>query len=77
MPALAQKILQDALALPSNLRASLADKLLESLNSPTQRKLDLLWAKEAEKRLKELCSGDVSTIPARMVFEEIRKKYGK
>ena len=77
MPALAQKILHDALALPSNLRASLADKLLESLNSPTQKKLDFLWAKEAEKRLKDLRSGKVSTIPANTVFEGIRKKYGK
>jgi len=76
MPALAQKILHDALALPSNLRASLADKLLESLNSPTQKSLDLLWAKEAEKRLKELRTGKASSIPANMVFEEIRKKYG-
>jgi putative addiction module component (TIGR02574 family) len=77
MPALAQKILQDALALPSNLRASLADKLLESLNSPTQKKLDLLWGKEAEKRLKELRTGKASTIPTNTVFEEIRNKYGK
>jgi hypothetical protein len=77
MPALAQKILHDALALPSNLRASLADKLLESLNSPTQKSLYLLWAKEAEKRLKELRTGKASSIPSNMVFEEIRKKYGK
>ena len=77
MPALAQKILQDALALPSNLRANLADKLLESLNSPTQKKLDLFWGKEAEKRLKELRTGKASTIPANMVFEEIRNRYGK
>jgi putative addiction module component (TIGR02574 family) len=77
MPALAEKILHEALALPSNLRASLADKLLESLNSPTQRKLDLLWAKEAEKRLNQVHSGKAPTIPTSMVFEEIRRKYGK
>jgi putative addiction module component (TIGR02574 family) len=77
MPALAQKILHDALALPSDLRASLADKLLESLNSPAQKKLDLLWAKEAEKRLRDIRTGKASTVPANLVFEEVRRKYGK
>jgi putative addiction module component (TIGR02574 family) len=77
MSALAERIINDALALPSNLRASLADKLLESLNSPSQKKFDLLWAKEAEKRLKDIQTGKVSTIPANTVFEEIRKRYGK
>lgn len=77
MPAIAEKILNEALSLPSNLRASLADKLLESLNSPSQKKLDFLWAKEAEKRLKDVRAGKISTIPANTVFEEVRKKYGK
>jgi putative addiction module component (TIGR02574 family) len=73
----AEKIINDALMLPSNLRATLADKLLESLNSPSQKKIDALWAKEAEKRLKDLRGGKVKTIPGNAVFEEIRQRYGQ
>lgn len=77
MAAPAEKIMNDALMLPSNLRATLADKLLESLNSPSQKKLDVLWAKEAEKRLKDLRGGKVKPIPGNVVFEEIRQRYGQ
>lgn len=56
------KILIAALALPAEARAKLADQLLESLDGPDQKRIDALWAEEAERRLREIEEGKVETI---------------
>jgi len=43
-----EETLSVALALPAEARAMLADLLLESLDGPDQKIIDLLWAEEAE-----------------------------
>ena len=45
------KLIEEAISLPVEIRAQIIDKLLESLN-PSQKEIDKLWAKEAEKRVK-------------------------
>jgi putative addiction module component (TIGR02574 family) len=77
MTAIADKIADEALTLPVDLRAALVDRLIESLNIPSQKQLDALWAKEAEKRLKAVKQRKVNTIPGELVFNEIREKYGR
>lgn len=47
---------------------------LESLN-PTKKKIDELWAKEAEKRVEDIRTGKVETIPGEEVFKDIRDKF--
>ena len=42
-----------------------------------QDKIDRLWAKEAEKRVKEIESGKVKTISGDKVFEEINNRLTK
>ena len=59
MNALAKKIAEDALALPEDDRAALADVLLRSLKTPAGEEIDRLWAEEAEKRVKEIEDGTV------------------
>ena len=76
MATIADKIVDEALTLPVNLRAALGDKLIESLNIPSQKQRDVLWAKEAEKRLKTVKTRKVEIIPGEQVFGAIRKKYG-
>ena len=44
------EVAQDALLLPPDSRAILADRLLESLSSSDQKQRDALWAAEAEAR---------------------------
>jgi len=39
-------------SLPIDIKAQLIDKLLKSLN-PSQKKIDELWAEEAERRVVE------------------------
>ena len=54
MLTISPKVEQEVLLLPSDERLALIDKLIVSLNLPTQTDIDKLWSKEAEKRIKEL-----------------------
>jgi hypothetical protein len=58
-----EEILSAALSLPPDQRAMLADHLLESPDGKDQKRIDPLWAEEAERRLKEIGDGVVTSIP--------------
>ncbi|MDD5772975.1 MAG: addiction module protein [bacterium] len=66
------ELIEEAILLPVELRAQIIDKLLQSLN-PSQKEIDKLWAKEAEKRVEEIRSGKVKTISGEEVFKKILK----
>jgi putative addiction module component (TIGR02574 family) len=57
----AGEILKDALALPSETRAALADSLWDSLDPEVDA--EEAWRKEIHRRLAELDSGAVKAIP--------------
>jgi hypothetical protein len=65
MPVAAKKVFDEALSLPAEARVSLVERLLASLNLPTQPEIDRLWAEE----------GEIKLIPGNKVFSNIRKKY--
>ena len=69
-------IMEWAEMLPIDLKLELVDRLLESI-SPSQKEIDELWKIEVERRVKEVRSGKVMTIPGEKVFEEIRHRFGK
>ncbi len=77
MLTISPKVEQEVLLLPSDERLALIDKLIVSLNLPTQIDIDKLWAKEAEKRIKELDEGKVKGIPGEEVFVEMRSRLSK
>lgn len=54
-----EQITDLALELPSEARALLADRLVESLDPAEDCLIHDLWANEANRRLKELRSGQV------------------
>ena len=62
MNALAKKLAEDALTLPDEDRAALADVLLRSLKTPAGEEIDRFWAEEAEKRVKEIEDGTVTVL---------------
>ena len=66
-------LFDEAISLPIEIRMQLVEKLLRSLN-PTQKEIDKLWAKEAEKRVEEIRSGKVKTISGEKVFKKIRNR---
>jgi putative addiction module component (TIGR02574 family) len=65
-----QTIEHEALSLPQEDRAKLAQKLLLSLDSLSEEELNQTWLIEADRRARELDNGDVQPISA----EEIRRK---
>jgi len=77
MTAIANKVFDEALSLPSDERVSLVEKLLTSLNLPIQAEIDRLWMEESERRVSQIERGDVELIPGDEVFAKIRRKYQK
>lgn len=71
MAASLESLLETALALPADSRATLAEKLLESLDVPGQAEIDSAWVAEALKRLAAVESGEARTVPVDEVFRAI------
>jgi putative addiction module component (TIGR02574 family) len=71
-----KKIIEEALSLPVEERAFIADSLLRSLNVPNTG-IDAKWTEVAKKRLQELRSGKVKPIPGDDVFERALKRFAK
>jgi putative addiction module component (TIGR02574 family) len=65
-----KELFDEAVLLPVEIRAQLVDKLLRSLH-PLQKEIDELWVAEAEKRVEEIKSDKVKTIPGDEVFKKI------
>lgn len=70
------ELIAEAVALPVEERARMAETLLSSLNPP-ESDVDAAWASEARRRLDELREGRVAAIPGETVFERIRQIYAK
>lgn len=75
MSDLAKKFLEEALLLPVGDRAELVEYLLQSLNSPTQKEIDDLWASEAERRIVEYDGGKIESFDGELVIKEIRERF--
>jgi hypothetical protein len=71
-----EEITEEALALPSEARALLADRLVESLDPAEEGEFRRLWAAEAQQRLYDLRAGTVQAIPGDEALTALRKKYG-
>ncbi len=69
-----KKIIDEAVSLPVEERALIVDSLLRSLNPP-ESEIDKKWAAIAKRRLAELRSGSVKTVPGEEVFEKIWKRF--
>jgi putative addiction module component (TIGR02574 family) len=65
-----KKLEKEALQLPADERAALAQKLLLSLDDLPPAEHAELWLAEAHRRARQLDSGEVEPVPA----EEVRRK---
>ncbi len=77
MVTVTDRVMDEVLSLPADQRMNLADRILESLNDPTDPQIDALWAVEAERRVQEIKNGEVELIPGEQVFAKIHLKYAK
>jgi putative addiction module component (TIGR02574 family) len=76
MSELAEKLIQQALGLPADERAEVAERLLSSLE-PTLTAIDQLLAQEAEERVDIYERDEIEAIPAEDVFNAIKNRSGK
>jgi hypothetical protein len=68
-----EQVMKEALSLPSEWRAWLAEKLIESLEFDVDEKLQALWVSEANKRRDEIGSGIVQPIPGEEGLARVRR----
>ncbi len=74
MSELTKKFADEALLLPREARAELADKLIQSLNAPASGDIDKLWAEEAEQRIYEYDTGEAQSLDGIRVLRELRDR---
>jgi putative addiction module component (TIGR02574 family) len=67
-----ETITEEALKLPAEERARLADTLVESLDPVDDPHIRQAWEQEIERRIVDVESGRSKTVPAEEVFAEIR-----
>ena len=69
------RVIEEALSLPADVRLSLVEKLLTSLNLPIDEEIDRLWAEEAERRVSQIEGGKAKLVSGEEVFAKIRAKH--
>lgn len=72
-----EQLAEEALALPSETRALLADKLVESLESAALSGSDQAWLAEAKRRRDQVRAGSVQTIPGEEAIAGLRRSLGE
>ena len=77
MTAAINRVVQEVLELPAEVRINLVDKILLSLNLPMRPDIEKIWSEEAERRVAEIDRGEVELIPGEEVFAKIRQKYAR
>jgi len=68
------ELFDQAISLPIEERAILADLILKSLNTPNED-VDNTWIDLSEKRLNDLRSGKVRPIPGHVVFQKVMERF--
>ena len=79
MNATLEQVVEEAKSLSLADRSALTRILIESLDAEPAEDLaevEQAWQAEVEKRVDEITSGRVKTIPAEEVFAKLRAKYG-
>ena len=74
MPPNLDDIQAEAMKLSIEERAELADRLWASLEP--QADVDAAWAVEIERRVRQLETSEIETIPHEIVIAELRNKFG-
>ena len=67
-----EELAEQAMSLPSESRARLADLLVESLDANDLGRIDRLWVAEAKRRRDEVRAGHVRTVPGDEALRKVR-----
>jgi len=68
-----EQLTEEILSLPSELRALLADKLVESLEFDADPAIQAIWVTEAKRRRDEVRDGSVQPIPGEDALAQVRQ----
>jgi putative addiction module component (TIGR02574 family) len=71
------ELLKKAFALPTEARAALAGSLLDSLDDDRDDNAEAEWEVEITRRLQELRTGMVATVPWHEVRRRLTARFGK
>jgi len=63
--------------LPAEVRAELAEELVESLESSKDEPIQRAWIDEAVRRRDDVRSGEVETVSSELVFAEVREMLSR
>jgi hypothetical protein len=72
MAATTEQLAEQAMCLPAESRARLADLLVESLDADDLGRIDRLWLAEAKRRRDDVRSGRVRSIPGDEALQKVR-----
>lgn len=67
-----EQLAEEAMSLPNESRAKLADRLVESLDTDDLGAIDRLWTAEARRRRDEVRSGRVKPIQGEDALRKVR-----
>ncbi len=67
-----EQLVEQAMTLPSESRARLADLLVESLEGDDLGRIEQLWITEAKRRRDEVRVGTVETVPGEEARRQVR-----
>jgi putative addiction module component (TIGR02574 family) len=66
------EILKNAMSLDVRDRATLAERLLASLDELTEDEAERLWAEESQRRLEQYRAGRTKAVPAEAVHKKAK-----
>jgi putative addiction module component (TIGR02574 family) len=69
------EVLRNAMSLDVHDRATLAERLLASLEELSEEEAERLWAEEAQRRLEEYRAGCAKAVPAEAVHEKAERLF--
>jgi Putative addiction module component len=71
------QLISEATALPEAAKAILVDRVVASMVTPVGQDFLMDGVKQAQKRLDEVDSGAVSTVPGDIALAQVRRLLGK
>ena len=72
-----EQLAAEALTLPREERALLADRIVESLDAAEGTPVDRLWMDEAKRRRDEVRTGVVKTVEGEEALAQVRRSLGR
>jgi putative addiction module component (TIGR02574 family) len=68
-----ESIISDAMLMPDEDRAMIAERLIASLDHEFEKDAEIAWQKEIEKRIDDIDRGKVTCMPWELVRMQLRK----